>query len=73
MTILFLYLKNKLSLENAGSRPCLDEFRKTKELQGKSELCVWVVKKPWVELTMPWGHVQMFDTGSANEQLYYVQ
>ncbi|XP_035656684.1 synaptotagmin-14 isoform X3 [Oncorhynchus keta] len=33
MTILFLYLKNKLSLENAGSRPCLDEFRKTKELQ----------------------------------------
>lgn len=40
MIILFLYLNNKLSLENAGCRPCLDEFRKTKELQGKSELCV---------------------------------
>eukprot|EP00063_Salmo_salar_P006826 XP_013981661.1 PREDICTED: synaptotagmin-14 isoform X2 [Salmo salar] len=34
MIILFLYL-NKLSLENAGTRQCLDEFKKTKELQEK--------------------------------------
>ncbi|XP_041704292.1 synaptotagmin-14 isoform X3 [Coregonus clupeaformis] len=35
MILLFLYLNNKLSLENAGSLQCLDEFRKTKELQDK--------------------------------------
>ncbi|XP_062378930.1 synaptotagmin-14 isoform X2 [Sardina pilchardus] len=36
MILLFLYLNNKLSLENAGPLPCLDDYRKSKELQDKS-------------------------------------
>lgn len=35
MILLFLYLNNKLSLENAGPLPCLDDYRKTKESQGE--------------------------------------
>uniref|UniRef100_A0A3Q4GUY7 Synaptotagmin XIVa n=1 Tax=Neolamprologus brichardi TaxID=32507 RepID=A0A3Q4GUY7_NEOBR len=35
MTFLFWYLNNKLALENPGSLQCLDEFRKTTELQGE--------------------------------------
>ncbi|XP_039904836.1 synaptotagmin-14 isoform X1 [Simochromis diagramma] len=35
MTFLFWYLNNKLALENPGSLQCLDEFRKTTELQDK--------------------------------------
>ncbi|KAJ8289568.1 hypothetical protein GJAV_G00002770 [Gymnothorax javanicus] len=36
MILLFLYLNNKLSLENAGDLSCLDEYRKNKDLQDKS-------------------------------------
>ncbi|XP_034432484.1 synaptotagmin-14 isoform X5 [Hippoglossus hippoglossus] len=36
MTFLFWYLNNKLELENPGSLQCLDEFRKTTELQDKA-------------------------------------
>ncbi|XP_031435605.1 synaptotagmin-14 isoform X2 [Clupea harengus] len=36
MILLFLYLNNKLSLENAGPLPCLDDYRKTKESQDKT-------------------------------------
>ncbi|XP_048084022.1 synaptotagmin-14 isoform X2 [Alosa alosa] len=36
MILLFLYLNNKLSLETAGPLPCLDDYKKSKELQDKS-------------------------------------
>ncbi|KAJ8341019.1 hypothetical protein SKAU_G00333100 [Synaphobranchus kaupii] len=39
MILLFLYLNNKLSLENAGDLSCLDEYRKTKDLQD-TPVCV---------------------------------
>ncbi|XP_055087005.1 synaptotagmin-14 isoform X3 [Periophthalmus magnuspinnatus] len=35
MTFLFWYLNNKLALENPGSLPCLDNFRKNTELHEK--------------------------------------
>lgn len=35
MTLLFWYLNNKLALENPGNLQCLDDFRKTSELQGE--------------------------------------
>uniref|UniRef100_A0A8C6TZN3 Synaptotagmin XIVa n=1 Tax=Neogobius melanostomus TaxID=47308 RepID=A0A8C6TZN3_9GOBI len=37
MTFLFWYLNNKLALENPGSLPCLDDFRKNTEPQGEPE------------------------------------
>uniref|UniRef100_A0A8C7XG83 Synaptotagmin XIVa n=1 Tax=Oryzias sinensis TaxID=183150 RepID=A0A8C7XG83_9TELE len=36
MTLLFWYLNNKLALENLGSLQCLDDFRKSTELQDKA-------------------------------------
>ncbi|XP_072313130.1 synaptotagmin-14 isoform X2 [Eucyclogobius newberryi] len=36
MTLVFWYLNNKLALENPGSLPCLDDFRKNTEQQEKS-------------------------------------
>ncbi|XP_071770376.1 synaptotagmin-14 [Centroberyx gerrardi] len=36
MILLFLYLNNKLALENPGSLQCLEDFRKNKELQEKA-------------------------------------
>ncbi|XP_029900662.1 synaptotagmin-14 isoform X1 [Myripristis murdjan] len=35
MILLFLYLNNKLALENPGSLQCLEDFRKNKELQAE--------------------------------------
>uniref|UniRef100_A0A8C9UZF3 Synaptotagmin 14 n=1 Tax=Scleropages formosus TaxID=113540 RepID=A0A8C9UZF3_SCLFO len=35
MILLFLYLNNKLSLENTGELSCLDEYRKNKDSQDK--------------------------------------
>ncbi|KAM9777479.1 synaptotagmin-14 [Neosynchiropus ocellatus] len=36
MTFIFWYVNNKLTLENPGSLPCLDEFRKSSEQQDKA-------------------------------------
>uniref|UniRef100_A0A3B3DGN2 Synaptotagmin XIVa n=1 Tax=Oryzias melastigma TaxID=30732 RepID=A0A3B3DGN2_ORYME len=36
MTLLFWYLNNKFALENLGSLQCLDDFRKSTELQDKA-------------------------------------
>ncbi|XP_028293205.1 synaptotagmin-14 isoform X3 [Gouania willdenowi] len=36
MTLVFWYLNNKLSIEHTGNLQCLDDFRKSSELQDKS-------------------------------------
>ena len=63
ITFLFWYLNNKLELENPGSLQCLDEFRKTTELQGKAahiHIMYGSASCPYLQLSLMESSAQIF-------------